>query len=415
MAMQPHSSFDALSRVIERLGTDGRTVRRVEAAASADERDSGSLRATVDVVIPFCEAVSSGAASSLEATAASVDDGELNLTVQLPVFPDASTDAAEALPDGTRVSANSTDARFEGGHVLVSLDVVIEADSSSDTRSAGRSAAADADTPEPGPTASAVTDGAGMPSGALDASAGTDDAERPESEMPSAFGETATESAVDDTETDTSTAATADSVDDSDDASSLAAARDDSVPPYEDTPYLRRLYESCDTFEEMSQRIEMDVSDETVRRYMIEAGVHSPTSYETGAAAAESVDSEEPADRSPSAESDISAGPSTADGGDERVEDDARADPLPDDQLVADGIGFPDRLTLHDVVDAVVDARTVHEVGRELGLEHDRTRQLLRQLNVLDLVLRRVSDDPKRETSVEDVAARIRQCAPDGT
>jgi len=411
MAMQPHSSFDALSRVIERLGTDGRTVRRVEAAASADERDSGSLRATVDVVIPFCEAVSSGAASSLEATAASVDDGELNLTVQLPVFPDASTDATETLPDGTRVSANSTDARFEGGHVLVSLDVVIEADSSSDTRSAGRSAA-DADTPERGPAASAVTDGAGMPSGAPDVSAGTDDAERTESEMASAFGETATESAVDATETDTSTAATAE---DSDDASPLAAARDDSVPPYEDTPYLRRLYESCDTFEEMSQRIEMDVSDETVRRYMIEAGVHSPTSYETGAAAAESVDSEEPADRSPSAERDISAGPSTADGGDERVEDDARADPLPDDQLVADGIGFPDRLTLHDVVGAVVDARTVHEVGRELGLEHDRTRRLLRQLNVLDLVLRRVSDDPKRETSVEDVAARIRQCAPDGT
>jgi hypothetical protein len=247
-----------------------------------------------------------------------------------------------------------------------------------------------------------------MPSGAPDASAGTDDAERTESEMPSAFGETATESAVDATETDPSTAATAA---DSDDASPLAAARDDSVPPYEDTPYLRRLYESCDTFEEMSQRIEMDVSDETVRRYMIEAGVHSPTSYETGAAAAESADSEEPADRSPSAARDISA----ADGGDERVEDDARADPLPDDQLVADGIGFPDRLTLHDVVDAVVDARTVHEVGRELGLDHDRTRRLLRQLNVLDLVLRRVSDDPKRETSVEDVAARIRQCAPDGT
>ena len=415
MAMQPHSSFDALSRVIERLGTDGRTVRRVEAAASADERDSGSLRATVDVVIPFREAVSSGAASAPEATAASVHDGELNLTVQLPVFPDASTDAAEALPDGTTVSAHSTDARFQDGQVLVSLDVVIEADSSPDARSTGRSAAADADTSEPGPTASAVTDGAGMPSDSQGASAVTGDAEWTESETPSAFGETATETVVDATETDTSTAATADSVADSDDASSLAAARDDSVPPYEDTPYLRRLYESCDTFEEMSQRIEMDVSDETVRRYMIEAGVHSPTSYETGAGAADPADGEEPKDRSPSAEGDLSAGPSTADGGDERVRDDARADPLPDDQLVADGIGFPDRLTLHEVVDAVVDARTVHEVGRELGLEHDRTRRLLRQLNVLDLVLRRVSDDPKRETSVEDVAARIRQCAPDGT
>ena len=67
MVMQPHSSFDALSRVIERLGADGRTVRRAEAAASADEAGSGSLRATVEVAIPFCEAASSEAASAPEA------------------------------------------------------------------------------------------------------------------------------------------------------------------------------------------------------------------------------------------------------------------------------------------------------------------------------------------------------------
>jgi hypothetical protein len=183
------------------------------------------------------------------------------------------------------------------------------------------------------------------------------------------------------------------------------------VPPYEDTPYLQRLYESCGTFEEMSQRIEMDVSDETVRRYMIEAGVHSPTTYETRSG----TDELSGGDPSPPASADASGDHSASDASGERGGGEPAIDTLPDDQLVADGIGFPDRLTLHDVVDAVIDARTVHEVGRELGVEHDRTRRLLRQLNVLDLVLRRVSDDSGRELSVEDVAARIRQSAPDAS
>ena len=137
----------------------------------------------------------------------------------------------------------------------------------------------------------------------------------------------------------------------------------------------------------MSRRIDMDVSAETVRRYMTEAGVHSPTSYETagGARAASGADDDD--------------GSGTAS--------------LPDEQLVADGIGLPEALTLHDVVDAVVDARTVHEVQREVGLEYDRTRQLLTQLNVLDLVVGRVSGDPDQRVTVEVVADRIRQCAPD--
>jgi hypothetical protein len=162
----------------------------------------------------------------------------------------------------------------------------------------------------------------------------------------------------------------------------------------------------------MSERIEMDVSAETVRRYMIEADVHAPTSYETGGAA------------SGAGGADGSETPTTEDGATTEAESTDGADrggageyepstSLPDEQLVADGIGLPESLTLHDVVDAVVDARTVHEVQRDVGLDYDRTRQLLTQLNVLDLVVGRVAAD--RTVTVDVVADRIRQCTPDAS
>jgi len=403
--MQPHSSFDALSRVIERLGADGRTVCRAEAAASADEVGNGSLRATVEVAIPFCEAASSEAASAPEAASVSAADGTLDLTVQLPVFPDASADdSREAPSDEMTVSAHPTDAEFDDGALLVTIDVVIDADPGTDARAENRTTTQDTAALGDQP----VDDGSGDSTGPRGTTPVADDVGRSDSQTPSTFGDTAgtasdlTGRPVGSRGTDSTSAD-----DGSDDADPLATVRDESVPPYEDTPYLRRLYESCDTFEEMSQRIEMDVSDETVRRYMIEAGVHSPTSYETRS---ETVESTDGAQSSP-----VSGDLSSSDASSERGGGDPRIDPLPDDQLVADGIGFPDRLTLHDVVEAVADARTVHEVGRELGVEHDRTRRLLRQLNVLDLVLRRVSDDSTRELSVEDVAARIRQSAPDAS
>lgn len=49
----------------------------------------------------------------------------------------------------------------------------------------------------------------------------------------------------------------------------------------QELPHIRRLYEISETFDEMSDLIELDVSAETVRRYMIDAGIHSPESYAT--------------------------------------------------------------------------------------------------------------------------------------
>ncbi len=153
-----------------------------------------------------------------------------------------------------------------------------------------------------------------------------------------------------------------------DTAEGLAAVRDESVPPFEDTPYLRRLYERCDTFAAMARLFETDVSAETVRRYTIEAGVHDPDSYTTD-----------------------------------------RTDPT--DDLPVGNVDMPDDLTVGAVADAVVDARTSYEVSRRIGLDQDRTRDLLRRLDLLDLVTSRIDAAPDRRASPEEVAARIRQCA----
>ena len=175
------------------------------------------------------------------------------------------------------------------------------------------------------------------------------------------------------------------------------AVRDDSVPPYEDADYLRALYDSCETFSEMRDEISMDVSAETVRRYMIDADVHDPTAYET-------VGGEEH-------ETETATDAGGQDAAAEAPENDDPLDRIPDEQLVADGLGLPDDVEIPDLVDAVVESTTVRGVERRLGLEQERVRGLLKQLNLLDLVLGRISDRPDREVTREEAVSRIRQCS----
>ncbi|WP_336023681.1 hypothetical protein [Halobellus salinisoli] len=392
MAMQPQSSFDALSRVLERIGSGDRTVRRAEAAAGGDT--DGPLRATVEVEIPLSEVVDAGARSDSDRLSADVGTADLEITLSVPIFPSGDGAIDAELPDETSVSTHVRDVQLADGNTLVTLTVTI--DTASSNRSGATSGVAVDSRTESTETSGSQDDFTRGGARATTSELALGETTREAAETTEEAAETTQEYAE-------STQATAETTqeigdaDSTDSTDSLVAARDESVPPYDDTAYLRRLYDVCDTFEEMSRRIDMDVSAETVRRYMIDAGVHSPASYETSSG-------------------DSSTGTATAD---EPARDpdhiDVSTDSLPDEQLVTDGIGFPERLTLHDVVDAVLEARTVHEVGRDLGLEHDRTRRLLRQLNVLDLVLRRVSADPEREVSTEDVAARIRESAPDAS
>ncbi|MBX0297741.1 hypothetical protein [Haloarcula nitratireducens] len=326
-------SFDILSQIVEQYESHGRSIRGVE--ARTDSGDAGTLHVSVDAPVSLCAESESGLNSGISLESASLSDG--GLTAEFSV----SELFGVPSMDGVTVSANEDAVRVVDGILVVTAELTIEPT----CEESQESVSADASHPD--------DDGA-------------DDRAEPRS--PS----------------------------ESDDLPSrLAAVRDESVPAYEDTEYLAALYEACDTFTEMSEHISMDVAAETVRRYMIEAGVHDPTSYDT-AGDAESVEAE--AD-GPSSESTTHHPNQAA----------VTPDPIPEEQLVTDGIGLPEDVQVEDIVDAVVESAAVYEVERRLGLDQQRTRELLGQLNVLDLVLCRL-DDGDQTASRDDVVRRIRQC-----
>lgn len=70
-----------------------------------------------------------------------------------------------------------------------------------------------------------------------------------------------------------------DTVDASDEptvASSDAPDEDESVPAYRDPERLRAVYEAHDSFPAMTEALDVDVTPQTVRRHMIEHGIHEP-------------------------------------------------------------------------------------------------------------------------------------------
>lgn len=321
--MAVHTAVDVLSRLLESYGSDGWEVRTVDASTPGAD----ALSAAVELAVPLSAALDDERAVA----AARSDDGRVAVEVALPEPP-----SPDALP-GT-VSVTEEAARLDDGDLLVDLAVDIDC---------------------------AARDGGALPG--------------------SADGDAATAETGDGTVTETASEP-ADDAGPEPEAAHLAAARTESVPAYDDGPYLRALYEHCDTFAEMRDHIEMDVSAETVRRYMIDAGVHEPTSYESAGNGLEDADP-------PAAE-----GPAAV---------------LGEDKLVTDGLGLPDDLEIGEVLDAVVESATVYEVECRLGLGQARTRELLRELDLLDLVLHRVTENPG-ECTYEEAAMRIRQTASGG-
>ncbi|MGB9955415.1 hypothetical protein ACOZ4B_03325 [Haloferax prahovense] len=162
------------------------------------------------------------------------------------------------------------------------------------------------------------------------------------------------------------------------------AVRNPNVPAFEDTTYLEAVYARYETFEQMADAFEMDVTDETVRRYMIDQGVHEPSSYETSLAG-EPTGVERP--------------PTPATDGDGSPE------------ALADGIGLPESVTIGQLADAANDAKTVYEFGKALDLERMDALDLLQDLDLLEFVMGRLTTDDDPDVSREDVVARIRQSA----
>jgi len=141
------------------------------------------------------------------------------------------------------------------------------------------------------------------------------------------------------------------------------------VPPFEDAELLGEVYDSQDTFAEMAEALEMDVTAETVRRYMIDHGIHQPNSYDTG-------------------------------------ED---GDEVGSPAVLADGIGLPEGVTVDGFIDTVRQSNTIYEVKEEIGTDREDTLEMLRELNLLDLVTGRLAIEANREIGREEIIERLRQ------
>lgn len=140
------------------------------------------------------------------------------------------------------------------------------------------------------------------------------------------------------------------------------------VPLYRNRERLQRLYDDYNTFTAMAEAVDDGVSAETIRRYTIEHGIHQPGSDD---------DTEPPAGENGSA-SDV--------GRNGKMRDDGQ---------------------VREVMRAVEEAYTLYDVQRSLELDRDETVALLRDLDLLDLVVGRLDRDDDLEQRRDIVRERV--------
>jgi hypothetical protein len=160
--------------------------------------------------------------------------------------------------------------------------------------------------------------------------------------------------------------------------------------PYRDPDRLRDVYEAYETFAEMTDALDTDVTPETVRMNMIKEEIHEPASQSSDADASSADDR----DKSSPEESESN--------GDEDAD-------TTDEMVLPDGIELPDGLTLDQLKTTVQSSRSFLDVQRELGGDRDFTYRLLKDLNLLDLVHGRIAKQAERTISAEQIDERIYQ------
>ncbi|MDQ2074272.1 hypothetical protein ACODNH_22670 [Haloarcula sp. NS06] len=192
-------------------------------------------------------------------------------------------------------------------------------------------------------------------------------------------------------------------------------SQSDSVPAYKDPEALQAAYDACDTFPEMTEALDADVTSETVRRYMVEYDIHDPTDTTPQAGglslADVQTDSDTGTDADPAAGSDPSDDrvsdnnpPKESDGLGARSVADllAEADSQDsDDNLVADGLGISRDVTVAELAQTVTQSTSLDEVTQRLDLSQTHARRLLSELDLLDLVTHRLAANQIRVSNAE--------------
>jgi hypothetical protein len=337
-------TFRALGRVFDHWEGQDWTVSHVgmDETTLTDE----GVRTVVELETSIHTALGCGSGQPIAAESVGIEsDGMLELAIRVPLVPD------DVRPDGLQIE--ETEVRTTDDDMLV-VGLAVSIPSSMDVTVA--SGVAGTDVPRKAPT-------------------GSSESEAPQDED-----------------------ASRDEDAEADDDGGIERHRTD-VPPFEDTAYLRDVYEAHDTFAAMAGELDMDVTAETARRYMIDAGVHEPTRYNTG------TDATEPG-TPPTAEGNHRG---AAEGHESPVEQGTSGDGDDAPVVVADGIGLPEGLSVDEFVDIVKNSRTLYEVQRAMGVERATARTLLREYNLLDFVMGQLAFESELYVTREEVVARIRE------
>lgn len=195
---------------------------------------------------------------------------------------------------------------------------------------------------------------------------------------------------------------------------------EEEAPAYKKPELLRDVYERYETFPEMTEALGVDVTPKTVRNHMVEHGIHDPEINKTPSESQGENEDEltvgESSDDEPEM-GETSDGGATEAGGraDETEVHSASTDvsrPV-DDEVVSDGLGLPDHVTLQEVKDSVKSSDTLHEVRRHLELDRAQVKDILDGLNLLELVYGRVSTRARDSTVIteEEIDRRIRMAS----
>ncbi|PSP40227.1 hypothetical protein BRC63_05975 [Halobacteriales archaeon QH_10_70_21] len=198
----------------------------------------------------------------------------------------------------------------------------------------------------------------------------------------------------------------------------------DSGGPERDADRLRQVYERHDSFEAMREALDVDVSAQTVRRWMMDEGIHvtnggsnggnpdetaaeGSSPDDVGSAAEQGVTEAEPddgagsppvgADAEPAGEREDEAAPRNPAG--------QGSDTSP--ELPEVDASLPEGVTAADLCEAVDDASTLYDVQKRLELDRETARSVLSEYDLLELVHGRVADKHRREELKDEIDDRL--------
>ena len=195
----------------------------------------------------------------------------------------------------------------------------------------------------------------------------------------------------------------------------VSTARRPTAPggPDCDPEALADTYERRDSFERMRTALDADISAQTVHRWMIEEGIHTPSTVEADA----TEDGREQTGSEPAADGrehgDRAAGDNPETGGDAgaKAPDDGDGSASSDPEASVLGPGTDEdlrgALTADDLQQAVESASTLYEVQQQLDLDREEARELLAEFDLLELVHGRVADRHRREELKDEIDDRL--------